>query len=359
MIKNKYSALKKIIRTLRLDAMTPEFKAANAELLKAIKMNDKSGAVPHADLEAVNKAMKANDAEKVGAALKKVQLQFSKAEKKLDDDVKSIQAKLETAKKADNDTKAHLKAKKSLNAVFEKLKTLTSGLSTNPKSASKLIALTDKKKEYSDLSKRAAQIITLVSSGKDALKQIDMLKKAVDASEKKYKKDMSNVERDAKKTNDALEVAKMQVKITQGKRDAFQKERLFLANVVKQIPSGRITINEEQSINDPSMKKSLLLRHGKTREYAKAKSKASELLVYAATDEYEKITKGYTIHIGSVPEKDKEHLKKLEKLIMIARTQSLSTIWKEIQKEMNDPYMKKLIHTAFDYLKKYFKENDI
>lgn len=88
--------IKKLMDSIFLDAMTPEFKAANAELLKAIKMNDKSGAVPHADLEAVNKAMKENDADKAGAALKKVQLQFSKAEKKLDDDVKSIQVKLET-----------------------------------------------------------------------------------------------------------------------------------------------------------------------------------------------------------------------------------------------------------------------
>lgn len=227
--------IKKMMDCVFLDAMTPEFKAANAELLKAIKMNDKSGAVPHADLEAVNKAMKENDADKAGSALKKVQLQFSKAEKKLDDDVKSIQAKLETTKKAAETAKVSLKQKKALASVFDKLKALASGLSNNPKSASKLTALTDKVKDYGDLSKRASQIITLVSGNKDASKQIDMLKKSVDAAEKKFKKDLANVEKESKKADDALEVAKMQVKITHGKKDAFTKERLYIANVVKEI----------------------------------------------------------------------------------------------------------------------------
>lgn len=238
--------IKKMMDSIFLDAMTPEFKAANAELLKAIKMNDKSGAVPHADLEAVNKAMKENDAEKAGSALKKVQLQFSKAEKKLDDDVKAVQAKLETTKKAAETAKTSLKQKKALASVFDKLKTLVSGLSNNPKNASKLTALTDKVKEYGDLSKRASQIITLVSSNKDASKQIDMLKKSVDVAEKKYKKDLANAEKESKKANDALEVAKMQVKITHGKKDAFTKERLYIANVVKQMPSGDLRKGREQ-----------------------------------------------------------------------------------------------------------------
>ena len=71
-----------------------------------------------------------------------------------------------------------------------------------------------------------------------ASKQIDMLKKSVDAAEKKFKKDLANVEKESKKADDALEVARMQAKITQGKKDAFTKERLYIANVVKQMPSG-------------------------------------------------------------------------------------------------------------------------
>lgn len=239
--------IKKMMDSIFLDAMTPEFKAANAELLKAIKMNDKSGAVPHADLEAVNKAMKENDADKAGAALKKVQLQFSKAEKKLDDDVKSIQAKLETTKKTSETAKASLKQKKALASVFDKLKTIVSGFSNNPKSASKLTALTDKVKDYGDLSKRASQIITLVSSNKDASKQIDMLKKSVDVAEKKYRKDLANVEKESKKADDELEVAKMRAKITQGKKDAFTKERLYIANVVKQMPEGDLRQKESNN----------------------------------------------------------------------------------------------------------------
>jgi hypothetical protein len=238
--------IKKMMDSIFLDAMTPEFKAANAELLKAIKMNDKSGAVPHADLEAVNKAMKENDADKAGAALKKVQLQLSKSEKALDEEVKDINARLADAKQAGEKAKQELKAKKVLASVFEKLKALVSGLSNNPKSASKLTALTDKVKDYGDLSKRASQIITLVSSNKDASKQIDMLKKSVDAAEKKYKKDLANAEKESKKADDALEVAKMQVKITQGKKDAFTKERLYIANVVKQMPQGDLRQEREQ-----------------------------------------------------------------------------------------------------------------
>lgn len=267
--------IKKMMDSIFLDAMTPEFKSANAELLKAIKMNDKSGAVPHADLEAINKAMKENDADKACAALKKVQLQFSKAEKKLDEDVKSIQAKLETTKKTAETAKASLKQKKALASVFDKLKTLVSGLSNNPKNASKLTALTDKVKDYGDLSKRASQIITLVSSNKDASKQIDMLKKSVDAAEKKYKKDLANIETEAKKADDALEVAKMQVKITQGKKDAFTKERLHIANVVKQMPKGDLRQKESNNskINNESDK---LIQKGK-RLYESLESTKEDL----------------------------------------------------------------------------------
>ena len=231
-------ALKKIIRTLRLDAMTPEFKAANAELLKAIKMNDKSGAVPHADLEAVNKAMKENDAEKVGAALKKVQLQFSKAEKKLDDEVKDVTARLAEAKNVVEKSKIDLKASKADAALFDKARKAADGTKANPRNASKLSPIADKLKKYGDLSKRVSQIVTLAASNKDVSKQVDMLKKAIDTAEKKYKKEASNVEKEAKKAKDELDVLNMRVKVTQGKKDAFTKERLHIANVVKQMPSG-------------------------------------------------------------------------------------------------------------------------
>ena len=242
-------ALKKIIRTLRLDAMTPEFKAANAELLKAIKMNDKSGAVPHADLEAVNKAMKDNNAEKVGTALKKVQLQFSKAEKKLDDEVKDVTARLAEAKKAVEKSKTGLKVNKADASLFDKARKAADGIKANPRNASKLSPIADKLKKYGDLSKRVSQIVTLAASGKDVSKQIDMLKKAIDAAEKKYKKESSNVEKEAKKAKDALDVLNMRVKVTQGKKDAFTKERLYIANVVKQMPGGDLRQKGGQKID--------------------------------------------------------------------------------------------------------------
>ena len=241
--------LKKIIRTLRLDAMTPEFKAANAELLKAIKMNDKSGAVPHADLEAVNKAMKENDAEKVGAALKKVQLQFSKAEKKLDDEVKDVTARLAEAKRAVEKSKADLKASKTDAELFDKARKTAEAVKANPRNASKLSPIADKLKKYGDLSKRVSQTVNLAASGKDASKQIDMLKKAIDTAEKKYKKESANVEKEAKKAKDALDVLNMRVKVTQGKKDAFTKERLYIANVVKQMPGGDLRQKGGQKID--------------------------------------------------------------------------------------------------------------
>lgn len=242
-------AMKKIIRILRLDAMTPEFKAANAELLKAIKMNDKSGAVPHADLEAINKAMKENDAEKVGAALKKVQLQFSKAEKKLDDEVKDVTARLAEAKKAVEKNKIDLKASKADAALFDKARKAADSIESNPRNASKLSPIADKLKKYGDLSKRASQIVTLASSNKDVSKQVDMLKKAIDTAEKKYKKESANVEKEAKKAKDTLDVLNMRVKVTQGKKDAFTKERLHIANVVKQMPGGDLRQKGGQKID--------------------------------------------------------------------------------------------------------------
>lgn len=232
--------IKKMMDCVFLDAMNPEFKAANAELLKAIKMNDKSGAIPHADLEAINKAMKANDSEKAGQALKKVQLQLSKAEKTLDDEVKDVNARLADAKQAGEITKQELKAKKALEAVFEKAKSVCDSVKSNPKNASKLTALTDKLRDYGDLSKRASQVVTLSASGKDVSKQVDMLRKSIDTAEKKYKKDLANTEKEAKKAKDALEVMAMRQKVTQGKQDAFQKERLYLAKVIKELGEGAI-----------------------------------------------------------------------------------------------------------------------
>lgn len=239
--------IKKMMDSIFLDAMTPEFKAANAELLKAIKMNDKSGAVPHADLEAVNKAMKANDAEKVGTALKKVQLQFSTAEKKLDDEVKDVTARLAEAKKAVEKSKTDLKASKADAALFDKARKAAEGIKANPRNASKLSPITDKLKKYGDLSKRVSQIVTLASSNKDVSKQVDMFKKAIDTAEKKYKKEAANVEKEAKKAKDELDVLNMRVKVTQGKKDAFQKERLYLANAVKHTPGSSLAQTEHSS----------------------------------------------------------------------------------------------------------------
>lgn len=371
--------IKKMMDSIFLDAMTPEFKAANAELLKAIKMNDKSGAVPHADLEAVNKAMKENDADKAGAALKKVQLQFSKAEKKLDEDVKSIQAKLETTKKAAETAKASLKQKKALAPVFDKLKTLVSWLSNNPKNASKLTALTDKVKDYGDLSKRASQIITLVSSNKDASKQIDMLKRSVDSAEKKYKKDLANVEKESKKADDALEVAKMQVKITQGKRDAFTKERLYIANVVKQMPEGRLSLggknNEQQVMKlqsevesivnkeyddlyktkeelDESLKKASSFSHGHN-----APRKIAELLNKAYWREWKRIDGGKNRPFKEYSNEQMKYLQKIRRLEKMA-TGSLDDLSDEIKKEQSDPYMKKAIQPVILFINKFYSQKD-
>lgn len=232
-----------------LDAMLPEFKAANAELLKAIKMNDKSGAIPYTELLEINKAMKANDAEKAGQALKKVQAKLNKAEKVLDEEIKTATAKLAESKKAREASLQALKSKKAVAQIFEKAKAACDSARQSPKSASKLTALTDKIKEYGDLSKRASQIVTMSASGKDISKQIDLLKKSIEASEKKYKKDLAAIEQSAKRSKDEFEKISDGQKIAQGKRDAFQKERLHLANVVKQMPSGDLRQNRGGGID--------------------------------------------------------------------------------------------------------------
>lgn len=223
-----------------LDAMLPEFKAANAELLKAIKMNDKSGAIPYTELLEINKAMKANDAEKAGQALKKVQAKLNKAEKALDEEIKTATEKLAESKNSRETALQALKAKKAVAQIFEKAKAACDSAKQSPKNASKLTALIDKIKEYGDLSKRTSQIVTMSASGKDITKQLDMLKKSIEASEKKYKKDLSIIEQAAKHSKDELEKIADGQKIVQGKRDAFQKERMYLANVIKQMPSGDI-----------------------------------------------------------------------------------------------------------------------
>jgi hypothetical protein len=223
-----------------LDAMLPEFKAANAELLKAIKMNDKSGAIPYTELLEINKAMKENDADKAGQALKKVQEKLTKAEKALDEEIKTATAKLAESKKASATAAQTLKAQKALAPVFDKAKSACDAAKQSPKNASKLTVLTDKLKEYGDLSKRVSQIVTMSASGKDIAKQLDMLKKSIDAAEKKYKKDVATVEKNVQKSKDELEKATLNQKVAQTKRDSFQKERLYIANVVKQMPQGDV-----------------------------------------------------------------------------------------------------------------------
>lgn len=258
-----------------LDAMLPEFKAANAELLKAIKMNDKSGAIPYTELLEINKAMKENDADRAGQALKKVQAKLNKAEKALDEEIKTATAKLAESKKAREMALQALKAKKAVAQIFEKAKAACDSAKQSPKNASKLTALTDRIKEYGDLSKRVSQIVTMSASGKDISKQIDLLKKSIEAAEKKYKKDLAAIEQSAKRSKDELEKIADGQKIAQGKRDAFQKERLYLANVVKKMPLE----NKSQRIGGVSLinkELSAALQKGK-RLYSDLENEKEEL----------------------------------------------------------------------------------
>lgn len=224
--------------------MRPEFKAANAELLKAIKMNDKSDAIPHADLEAINKAMKANDGEKVGTGLKKVQLKLKDSEKKLNEDLKDVTQRFSEAQKDIDSQKEKSKQIKSVQQLFDKAKTLVDSLKTSPKNASKLTSITDKLKQYGDLSGKAQKVIQLVSAGKDASKQIEALAKAVLAAEKKFKKESSASDKEFNKSRDSYIVLKERLKICKDKLAAFQKERLFIANVVKMMPGSSLVQTE-------------------------------------------------------------------------------------------------------------------
>lgn len=242
-------ALQKIIRMLKLDAMAPEFKAANDELLKAIKLNDKSGAIPHAEFEAVNKAFKANDAGKAAELLKKIQLNLSKAEKKLNDEVKDVSQREADAKKENEDAKLKSKNAKDAQVLFDKAKTLANSLKTSPKSASKLTPIAEKLKAYGDISGKANKVIQLVAANKEASKQIDILTKAIDSAEKKFKKELAEIQKSEKAAKDKLEVLKMRSKVTKGKLDAFTKERLSIAKVVKQIPGSDLRQKGKEPID--------------------------------------------------------------------------------------------------------------
>lgn len=338
--------LKKIIRTLRLDAMTPEFKAANAELLKAIKMNDKSGAVPHADLEAVNKAMKENDAEKVGAALKKVQLQFSKAEKKLDDEVKDVTARLAEAKKSVEKSKIDFKASKADATLFDKARKTAEAVKANPRNASKLSPVADRLKKYGDLSKRVSQIVNLAASGKDVSKQIDMLKKAIDAAEKKYKKESANVEKEAQKAKDALNVLNMRVKVTRGKKEAFTKERLFIANVVKQMPQGDLrAVRKEKQASPKEERKRLRTQLSEIREKINS-------VVSSVKQQWSEYANDYNDYIDKAKKTIWECKESISKLPAAVKNAS-----KLSQKEVNEIY-KKNVNTrtaASEIMRKAYK----
>ena len=253
------SIIKKMMDSVyHIDAMSPEFKAANAELLKAIKMNDKSGAIPHAELEAINKAMKANDGKQAAELLKKVQLKLSKAEKALDDAVKESLQRLSETKKESENASLNLKEAKAIAPLFEKAKSIADSVKTNPANIKKLSAIAPKIKAYGDINDKLNKITDIVNKGKDASKQIDMLKRAIETAEKKYKKDYAAIEKAAKSAKDKLEVHSMQAKITQGKKDAFQKERLYFANAVKQTPGSSLAQTEHGSDGlSPEKKKAI------------------------------------------------------------------------------------------------------
>jgi hypothetical protein len=232
------------------DAMTPEFKAANAELLKAIKMNDKSDALPYTDLGAINKAMKANDGAKVGEGLKKVQLKLKDAEKKLNEDLNEAMQKFSESQKLVEADKEKAKQAKATQQLFAKVKTLAEGLKTSPKNASKLTSITDKLNQYGDLSGKVQKVIQLTSKGKDASKQIEMLEKAVEVAEKKFNKAIAASGKELKKNADGFAALKDRVKICKDKLAAFQKERLYIANVVKQMPQGDLRHKGESESAD-------------------------------------------------------------------------------------------------------------
>ena len=310
------SIIKKMMDSVyHIDVMSPEFKAANAELLKAIKMNDKSGAIPHAELEAINKAMKANDGKQAAELLKKVQLKLSKAEKALDDAVKESLQRLSETKKESENASLKLKETKAIAPLFEKAKSIADSVKTNPANIKKLSAIAPKIKAYGDINDKLNKITDLVNKNKDASKQIDMLKRAIETAEKKYKKDYAAIEKAAKSAKDKLEVHSMQAKITQGKKDAFQKERLYLANAVKQTPGAELTQErdpkEEQKQKLPPREVSKVLMNKMVKARALYKRSVEEM--NKAISEYENSNSSKFVNEG-------EHEKELKRMFANAES---------------------------------------
>lgn len=376
------SIIKKMMDSVyHIDAMSPEFKAANAELLKAIKMNDKSGAIPHADLEAINKAMKANDGKQAAELLKKVQLKLSKAEKALDDAVKESLQRLSETKKESESASLKLKETKAIAPLFEKAKSIADNVKTNPANIKKLSAIAPKIKAYSDINDKLNKITDLVNKGKDASKQIDMLKRAIETAEKKYKKDYAAIEKAAKSAKDKLEVHSMQSKITQGKKDAFQKERLYLANAVKQIPDASMMQDipeREQKIREENREKrekaekelrsyidqignagvlarqQLDKKRSEMREHKTIRGYADEKISGLVHESYMKYREMF--------DNDPEHQDTIKDLDIIRIMARRGGIY-EVQARMesmgnNDKILKKLFVKPLNFIKKVDKENE-
>lgn len=113
----KQKTVRLILDCMMCDAMTPEFKAANAILLSIIRANDKSDAISHTMLAAVGKAFKENDVRKSRDALARINADLSKREKALNDALVEARTKFAEMTKRNTDAKAAIVQVKTIHGV--------------------------------------------------------------------------------------------------------------------------------------------------------------------------------------------------------------------------------------------------
>lgn len=218
------------------DAMTPEFKAANAILLAIIRANDKSDAISHTMLAAVGKAFKENDAKKSRDALARINADLSKREKALNDELVEARTKLAETTKRNTDAKAAIAQIRKDMGLFDKFVASANAVKTSPKGLSKLSMFDLKLKKYGDFAKHIARINQLVSAKKDHAKATDTLVKAIEKAKEKAKKDTAKAERELKESAERVKAWKDMEKMRARNIELFRKQQDDLRKMAAAIP---------------------------------------------------------------------------------------------------------------------------
>lgn len=252
----KQRTVRLILDCMMCDAMTPEFKAANAILLSIIRANDKSDAISHTMLAAVGKAFKENDARKSREALARITADVSRREKALNDALVEARTKLAETTKRNTDAKTVIAQIRKDMGLFDKFVAAANAVKTTPKGLSKLSMYDLKLKKYGDFAKHIARINQLVSAKKDHAKATDALVKAIEKAKEKAKKDTAKAEKELKESSERVKAWKDMEKMRARNIELFRKQQDDLRKMAAAIPDEQSSVeNEQSSANEKTKEK--------------------------------------------------------------------------------------------------------